>query len=52
IICKLLAYLPIYSKSVYFTSSINMGSTTNWQAKVILSLLDLSITFFNPRYNN
>jgi len=52
IICKPPARPPIYSKSIYFTSSINIGSATDWQAKVILSLLYLPITFFNPRRND
>ncbi|OCK96038.1 uncharacterized protein K441DRAFT_553967, partial [Cenococcum geophilum 1.58] len=46
------ARLPIYSKSIYLANSINISSTTDWQAKVTSSLLYLPITFFNPRRNN
>jgi len=51
-ICKPLAHPPIYSKFIYLTNSINIGSATDWQAKVMSSLSHLPITFFNPRYNN
>ena len=47
-ICKPPARPPICGKSVYLAGSINMGSATDWQAKVTSSLSHLPITFFNP----